>query len=419
MKLPGSRARVLEFFKKGIVGFTYGTSFPLTIVILDYWLKDCGVSNSTIGFFAFFHLPFILKLFFAPLIDNYDIPYLSKIFGRCRSWVVFSQSMLITSIIVMANADPKSNIYSLMIAATFVAISDGFQNIVLYKYQIDNVKKTDFGYIAGIVSFGHRLGTITTKLVVLYIAHFANWKIAYECAAILVFICMIFILNMEAPKKIDSHTDAPGNIPSHKLNNSRYFSKLIDQLRHLFHSEQYGSFAIWILVSYKASDFFAQKMSRVFCLEIGFSKLDMANIVQFFGSIAVVLGGFIGGFFIKKYGSIRSMIYFSIFHMISLFSYIFLFGKNYHMLCTVIFCDGITGGAVTAAFLAFLYEICKNGSQYAIAWAIHEIGGLIFRSMSGIFVDNMGWKLFFITAPIISIPNLIILNKLVSKVGRR
>ncbi|MDR1334126.1 MAG: hypothetical protein LBJ71_02825, partial [Holosporaceae bacterium] len=294
-----------------------------------------------------------------------------------------------------------------------VAISDGFQNIALYQYQIDNTDKAQVGHVAGIVCLGHRLGTITTKLVVLYVAHFANWKLAYECAAILIFICMIFMLCMKEPGCIGDQSDTFDNTPRIRPLKSEYFHKLMDQLRYLSH-QKYGSCTIWILILYKASDFLIQKMSRIFCLEIGFSKLDIANVVQLFGSIAVVLGGFAGGFLIKKYGVIKSMIYLSILHMLSLFSYIFLLGKSYHILCAVIFFDGVSGGAVTAAFLAFLYSICKNGSQYAFSWAVHEIGGLIFRSTSGILVDILGWNLFFIIAPIISIPNIIILNKISS-----
>ena len=95
------------FLKKCIIGFSYGVSFPLTIVLLDYWLKECGVSNTTIGLFSLFHLPFALKLFFAPIIDECEIPYLSKLMGKRRSWVVVGQIFLIISVFCMAQIDPQ------------------------------------------------------------------------------------------------------------------------------------------------------------------------------------------------------------------------------------------------------------------------------------------------------------------------
>ena len=151
----------------------------------------------------------------------------------------------------------------------------------------------------------------------------------------------------------------------------------------------------------------------MFCLEIGFSKIDIANIVQFFGSAAVVVGGFLAGFIIKRYGTLKAMITLSTTHMIFLFSYLLLnqVGNNTDVLCAVIFLEGISGGAVAAAFISFLYEECKNGSQYALLWAIHEIGGMVFRFLSGFLADQLGWHLFFIIMPLFSLPCILVLMK--------
>lgn len=407
----------IDLLKKSVIGFTYGVSFPLTIVILDYWLKDCGISNTTIGFFSFFHLPFVLKLFFAPLIDNFEIPYFSKKLGRRRSWVVLSQAMLIFSVIGMANTDPKTNLMGVMIFASFVALFDGFQNIALYPYQISDVSKDNFGYVAGIISFGHRIGSILVKLVVLYLAHFFGWTIAYECATFLILLCMLFVLFVDEPKTIDSSDIVSirnyADVSHNKKEYSLYFNKMLSQVDALFNKKN-GKYLFAILVLYKASDLMMQKMSRSFCLEIGFSKLEIANIVQFFGSISVIIGGITCGFFVKKYGILRAMRYLSIAHMLSLFSYLMLCacGNNSNILCGVIFFEGITGGAVSAVFLAFLYDLCKNGSQYALLWAIHETAGMFFRFISGFCVDISGWLLFFIAVPLASIPGIFILKKL-------
>ena len=64
-----------SYITKAFIGFSYGISFPLTMVILDYWLKDLGVSNSAIGLFSFLHWPFMLKFFWGVFVENYDIPF--------------------------------------------------------------------------------------------------------------------------------------------------------------------------------------------------------------------------------------------------------------------------------------------------------------------------------------------------------
>ncbi|MBR1734647.1 MAG: MFS transporter [Alphaproteobacteria bacterium] len=394
--------------KKCIIGYSYGVSFPITIVILDYWLKECGVTNSTIGLFSLFHLPFALKLLFAPIIDRYKIPYLSKKIGHRCSWVLVSQCALITGIMCMAQSDPKSNILQLMCFASITALADGFQNIALYPYQISDITKEQFGYTAGIVSFGHRIGSISIKVATLYCAHFWGWKIAYECAACMVLCCMISIFFMKEPVITDDFKESnKKNI--HAL--SSHIKEILKEIKHVANKR----YIMLTLILYKATDFTIQKMSRVFCLDIGFSKLEIANIVQFFGSIAVVAGGFLAGFFIKKYGTLYSMMIISMMHMCFLFSYIILnyVGNDTNILCAIIFLEGVSGGAVSAAFIAFLYENCRNGSQYALLWAIHELSGTVFRFLSGFLADQFSWNTFFILTPLLSVPGILLLRKMI------
>jgi PAT family beta-lactamase induction signal transducer AmpG len=154
-------------------------------------------------------------------------------------------------------------------------------------------------------------------------------------------------------------------------------------------------------------------MFRTFCLEIGFSKLEIANITQLFGTISIILGGFIAGYLIKRLKTPRAMLYLGLMHMQTLFFYLALCiaGSNPYILCSVTFFEGMTRGGITAAFLTFLYNICKNCSQYALVWAVHEISGILFLSISGIIVDAIGWRLFFTIAPLVFIPSLIVLGK--------
>lgn len=397
-----------EFFKKGIVGFSYGISFPLTTVILDYWLKDCGISNTAIGIFSLFHLPFALKILFAPIIDSCCVPYLSNTFGKRRSWVIFSQIMLIVSVLCMANADPKTDITLIMIFASLTAVFDGFKNISLYQYQISDIEHEKFGYIAAIVNFGHRAGTILIKCLVLYISHFFSWKLAYEFAAFMIFLCMLMVAFMKEPELVGE--DRKNFTPIfYNMNVATVFKEALNSI-----SDKKLIFALVML--FKASDFFVQKMSRSFCMELGFTKLEIANVVQFFGSISVMVGSIFIGYFIERCKLAKVMFWALLLHIIFLFSYLLLctFGSNVAILRIVVFLEGISGGAVSTAFIAFLYTICKTGSQYALFWAIHELSGMILRLLSGICVDSSNWPTFFTITPLLSIPALIILRKRIS-----
>jgi PAT family beta-lactamase induction signal transducer AmpG len=154
-----------------------------------------------------------------------------------------------------------------------------------------------------------------------------------------------------------------------------------------------------------------QKMSRPFLLEIGFSKVEIANIVQLYGSIFVIIGGLAGGYFMKKIGISRAMIYFGVCHAISFLCYL-IFEKTGAVswcLCLVILYEAFTGGCVSTAFLAFLYDKCKTGSLYALLWALHETSGIFFMGISGVVADGIGWRLYFILIPFVYMIMLVML----------
>jgi PAT family beta-lactamase induction signal transducer AmpG len=300
-----------------------------------------------------------------------------------------------------------------MIFASVVTIADGCKDVVIYPYQIGGASPKKFGYVAGVVGFGYRIGFIVIKVTTLHLAHLFGWKVAYLTAAFLIFLSMIPIFFMKDPRAKQKRSKRKKNAPESLFRSlGESFSKsLVIPLKSLLSGDG-GQKILAILMLYKGADFMMQKMSRPFCLEVGFSKLEIANVVQLFGSVAVIVGGFLGGYLIKKMGVRRAMIAFGLAHGASFFSYLLLvaYERDTDVLCAVIFMEGVTGGSVTAAFLAFLYGLCKTGAQYALLWALHELGGMLFMSISGFAADYLGWIGYFSAVPFVFAPSLILLK---------
>ncbi len=395
-----------RYLSKIFIGICSGISFPLTITILDYWLKDLGISNTLIGLFSFIHWPFMLKFLWGPIIENFDIPLLSKKMSRYKGWMTCSYIFLILGIVIMANSNPTTNVFWLIFGASLVAIADGCKNIVLYPYQLIGKKEDSVGFIASCVNIGNRLGSIFIKVSTLYVAHFFDWRTAYLSAALMIFSVMVINFVIEEPhKKFENREDF-------SLKQS-YLKSFFLPIKRFLKSEHSAKF-LAIVGLYKAADFMMQKMSRIFCIEVGFSKIEIANIIQFYGSITVIIGSFLGGYTIKKLGLIRSMRLILTLHAISFLAYLLLteFGKENTLLTMIITFEALSGGAVTACFIAFFYTIAADLTTYAVLWALYEFSSLIFMSVSGIFANFLGWKLFFCLVPMLVIPNLILLRKI-------
>src|SRR5690242_15844684 len=89
-----------------LLGFSSGLPLALSGSTLQVWMREAGVDLGTIGLFALIGTPYTLKFLWAPLVDALHVPLFTKLFGRRRGWLVFSQLLLIVSIVLLALTDP-------------------------------------------------------------------------------------------------------------------------------------------------------------------------------------------------------------------------------------------------------------------------------------------------------------------------
>ena len=419
-KTPGIGSR---FF----LGFSCGIPFLLTLTILDIWLKDKGVSNTVIGLFTLLHWPFTFKFLWAPFVESFDVPYLSKKFGRRRGWAILSQFLLFFGLIGMAHSDPQTSMISLMFFTSTVAFADGLQDLSLYIYQMYRINKKTLGPSAGFFMFGYRSGMFFAKSASLYLAHYFGWHISYYVMAFSVFIGTFFIFSVEEPQIESDSQDftkpLKGKsflIQSANILKTTMYKRLINNLQIFMRRANWKKYLL-IVVMFKAGDIAVHKMVKPFYMDLGFSMLEIANVVQVFGTISTLIGGILGGYFVKKYGLKRLMFYSAIIHASSCFLFVIMskIGYNLGFLYVSTLIENITGGIMTTAYLAFLYSLCDKekycASQYALLWAFYDSGGIICRTISGMLADLFGWTMFFSLIPLAFVPSLVVLHSLIVK----
>lgn len=418
-----------DVYIKTFVGFSCGLPAMLRLSVLDIWLKDCGVSNALIGFFSLLHWPYWFKFLWAPFIERIDFPCLSKKFGRRRGWAIASQCLLFIGIFGMAFCDPKTSLGTLLGFASLVAFADGCQDVSMYAYQLDGVQNKTMGVSASVFIFGYRMGMFFAKSLTLYLAHFLDWNSAYHVMAFAMFLCTVFVLGLHEPvinnEKEERHLDelakkyvvGDGVLDEIKR---RIYECLICPFK-LFMEQDGWKISLALIFTYRIGDRILQKMSKLFYIDVGFSLLDIANAVQVFGTVATIVGGLIGGYYVKCVGIKKSMFYLGIIHSFASFSYLALTqtGANLPTLYFTVFIENTTGGALTTTFIAYLYSLCNHraypATQYALLWAFYELGGMLCRSISGIVADFLGWFWFFIVIPVLFVPGLLILWKMIQK----
>ena len=123
-----------------------------------------------------------------------------------------------------------------------------------------------------------------------------------------------------------------------------------------------------------------------------------------------------GGAVLIKWGIKRSLWIFGILQAMSGFTFFMLAraGHSYPMMMTAICVENICSGLATAAFTAFMMNICDKrytATQYALLTSFMAITRILVATPSGYVQTSLGWQMYFIISILISIPGLILLTR--------
>ena len=102
------------FFKKEtlkmlLLGFSSGLPILLIFSTLSVWLFKAGIDRSTITLFSWVGFTYAFKYLWSPIVDNFKIPFFDKM-GHRRGWLLFTQLMIIASLILTSNSSDKSGL---------------------------------------------------------------------------------------------------------------------------------------------------------------------------------------------------------------------------------------------------------------------------------------------------------------------
>ncbi len=387
------------------LGISSGLPIALILSTLKALLVDKGFDMKTIGFFSLISLPYTLKFCFAPIIDSCKVPFLTKIFGQRRSWIILTQLTLGLFISLLGIAGIMANLETIAIFSLLVAFASASQDIVIDGYRIELVEKENQGFAASFYVYGYRIGMLISGALALALSDFVSWDAVYFIMAAIMF-SMILILIFADETRKDWVAKKQGFFPWFK-------SFVIDPFVDFTHRKRWISI-IGFIICYKLADAFAGNMTLPFLLEIGFSKLQIASIVKTFGLFATLLGVFIGGVLIKKIGMVKSLwIAISAQGISNLsFSYLSGIGNDTDLLYLVVFAENFSGGIGDAVFVAYLSNLCSinfSATQYAILASFATLARSVLVSGAGIFAQDFGWYYFFIISALLAIPSALLL----------
>jgi PAT family beta-lactamase induction signal transducer AmpG len=402
-----------------LLGFSSGLPLALSGETLRVWMADRGVDLGTIGLLTLAGLPYTLKFLWAPVVDAWDVPYLSRRLGRRRGWLVGTQLLLMGTIVFLGTRDPLSAPLMVGLAALLVAFASATQDIVIDAFRVQSLPADQ--QAAGMASYvaAYRVGMLASGAGVIGLSAWletqglskeAIWPIAYAGAALLVLVGLVAALLAREPASAEADAAAVRAEPI-----KRFFDTAKGAFVDFFKRDAALAILVFVVL-FKLCDALAGAMTAPFVLSLGYTKAEYAAIVKGVGLAALLAGGFAGGAVARALPMLSTLWLAAIIQMMSNLVFVWLGSQETSpwALTIAIMIENFSGAIGTVIFVAYLSALCRNplhtATQYALLTAFASTGRTLFSSGTGFAAQTLGWPAFFVTTALAALPALVLMT---------
>jgi PAT family beta-lactamase induction signal transducer AmpG len=416
------------------------SGFPWVLIgsSLSLWLKEDGLSRSTIGWAGLIFGVYAFNYLWAPLVDRVQVPFLTKKIGHRRGWIVLMQLIILFSLILWSIINPTENLALVITVGLIIAIASATQDITVDALRIEQIgenegKSMAAGAAMAVVGWwsGYKLGGVLSlfSAEILQSKGFENyWQLTFLILGVLVILMNIGLMFIKESEDLERYNKQKENdkLISNKFKDENVFTQFLSWVGGTisgpitsFFKKNGFSIALGILgfvFLFKVGEAFLGRMSIIFYKELGFSKSDIAIYSKTLGWITTVIFTLLGGLFVIRSGVLKAMFLAGIVMASTnlLFSVLAWSDKSELLFAIAVIFDDIAAAFATVAFVAFislLVDRTYTATQYALLASIGTAGRTTLASSSGALVDwlNGDWGTFFILTALMVIPSLIIL----------
>ena len=435
----------LRMLKILLLGAMSGFPWVLIASSLSLWLKEEGLSRTTIGWAGLIFSVYAFNYLWAPIIDRIQIPLLTKKLGHRRGWIVLMQVTILLSLIIWSFINPSQNLALLISVGLIIAIASATQDITLDALRIEQINENEgkamaAGAAVAVVGWwtGYKIGGIVALFVAEYFEKVGvtnYWQATFLVLGSLIILMNIALIFVNEPiensrKARQKETD---KIIAGKLGSKNFITKFTvyvlgtigGPVVSFFKKNGYAIAAgiLCFIFLFKIGEAFLGRMSIVFYKEIGFSKSQIAIYSKGLGWITTVVFTLFGGVMAMKAGTIKTIFFAGILMALTnlLFAILAWTGKSELLFAIAVIADDISAAFATVAFVAFislLVDRTYTATQYALLASLGTAGRTTLASSSGALVDflNGDWGIFFILTAVMVIPSLICLGIIQNKI---
>lgn len=298
--------------------------------------------------------------------------------------------------------DPQNSISEVFCLTVLLGIASATLDIVIDAYRIDNIEKDQQAVAAANAVFGYRIGCMIVGAGALYMAAHYSWSQVFLAIALIYFIGIIFVYNLK-------ETASEGFSQEKYTLKKTFMEPFVE-----FFKRKYSILILLAITFYKLGDAMAGVVTTPFYIELGFSLKEISGIVKIYGLMSTILGCYVGGILVYKYGNIAALLIGGVAQSVTNLMFIWLNSQGHDMtaLIVTITTENIASGMGNTALISYLSYLCNkhfSATQYAL---LSSCTGFFSHSIvifGGKLVNLWGWDLYFIMTAIFALPGLFLL----------
>jgi MFS transporter, PAT family, beta-lactamase induction signal transducer AmpG len=384
--------------KLGIVALLYfiqGAPAAILWEVLPVYFRLHGVSLRAIGGLRLLELPYSLKVFWSPLVHR---------FGDRRLWVTVCMLGIAAVLIVLPFVNVAGVGWIVLFLILCLTTLSATQDVAIDSYSVGFVERDEEGAANGVRASAYRVALVMVGGGMVFLAALLVWDQLFIVAGIvfaLLGFSVLVIPQLSLPKEAREHW----------LQGFLGWAgtwKVIP--------------LILFVLTYKLGEFAIGPMVKPFWVDYGKSIWPLQDDLMFqiglfpttFGIVLSVLGALLGGAFISRFGIFHAVWALGLLQATSNLGYSFVDWMNlgrFGLYGASMF-ESLSGGLGTAAFLAFLMNICQKEHatiQYAFLSSIFSLTGRLIGGISGLGAERYGYGNYFAITFLLSMPAYLLL----------
>lgn len=395
-----------------LLGISSG--FPLTLLLatMTFWLAKVGIDKKTIGFAVGLTTPYTLKFLWAPLIDRFRVPGLTRLFGQRRAWLFLVQALLFASVWMLGASAPEQHLGPFVFWAVMTSFLGATQDIVIDAYRIEILSEEELPYGTATNQFGYKVGNLIAGVVTIAIASpemlGLGWPLAYGLTAF----CVI-------PGALAALWAGPG-LHERTFGNDagegtgRWLEDtLIGPFRDFFRRRGALLILLFVLI-YKLGDAMGQSMLNPMIVELGFSDTEFVAINKVVGVWGLMVGVALAPPFLAWLGMGRALFMSGLLMMFSNLCFVILALKGHDTtwLTIAVTTEQVTSGmglTVFVTYLSGLSNLAYTATQFALLSSLSAVARTWLAAPSGYAAEALGWSGFWLLTIIVAVPGMVLL----------